>query len=114
MHLPARSRRTNPTSWPVGAGRTGLTHRQPHHVEGRRTTMWEQVEFALHASLARVLIKVGVLLPAVLSLVVAVLICGLLGFLLASLVRRILVFLRFDERVSLNSSSGLLQWSPLQ
>ena len=76
--------------------------------------MWEQVEFALHASLARVLTKVAVLLPAVLSLIVAVLICGLIGFLLASLARRILVFLRFDERVSLNSSSGLLQWSPLQ
>jgi hypothetical protein len=75
--------------------------------------MWEQVEFALHASLARVLIKVGVLLPAVLSLVVAVLICGLIGFLLATLVQRILVSVRFDERVSLNSSGGLLQWSPL-
>ena len=76
--------------------------------------MWEQVESALHASLQRVLIKVGVLLPAVLSLIVAVLICGLIGFLLASLVRRILVSVRFDERVSLNSSGGLMQWSPLQ
>ncbi|MBV8632117.1 MAG: hypothetical protein JOZ83_14395 [Silvibacterium sp.] len=75
--------------------------------------MWEQVEFALHASLARVLTKVAVLLPAVLSLIVAVLICGLIGFLLANLVRKILVSMRFDERVSLNSS-GLLQWSPLQ
>lgn len=76
--------------------------------------MWEQVESALHASLQRVLIKVGVLLPAVLSLIVAVLICGLIGFLLASLARRILVSMRFDERVSLNTSGGLLQWSPLQ
>jgi hypothetical protein len=76
--------------------------------------MWEQVEFALHASLARVLTKVAVLLPAVLSLIVAVLICGLIGFLLASLVRRILVGLRFDERVSLNSSGRMFQWSPLQ
>jgi len=75
--------------------------------------MWEQVEFALHASLQRVLIKVGVLLPAVLSLIVAVLVCGLIGFLIASLVRRILVSIRFDERVTLNSSGGLMQWSPL-
>ena len=76
--------------------------------------MWDQIEFALHASLARVLTKVAVLLPAVLSLVVAVLICGLIGFALANMVRRILVSLRFDERVTLNSSGGLLQWSPLQ
>jgi hypothetical protein len=76
--------------------------------------MWEQVEFALHASLARVLTKVAVLLPAVLSLIVAVLICGLIGFLLASLVRRILVSVKFDERVTVQSSGGLLQWSPLQ
>jgi hypothetical protein len=76
--------------------------------------MWEQVESALHASLQRVLIKVGVLLPAVLSLVVAVLICGLLGFLLAYIVRKILLSIRFDERVQLNSPGGLLHWSPLQ
>ena len=30
--------------------------------------MWDQIEFALHASLARVLTKVATLLPAVLSL----------------------------------------------
>ena len=76
--------------------------------------MWDQVEFALHASLARVLTKAAVLLPAVLSLVVAVLICGLIGLLMANLVRRILVSVRFDERVKVNSSGGLLQWSPLQ
>lgn len=76
--------------------------------------MWEQIEFALHASLARVLTKVATLLPAVLSLVVAVLVCGLLGLLLGYLVRRILVAVNFDERVKVSSTTGLLHWPAMQ
>ena len=76
--------------------------------------MWEQIRFALHASLARVLTKVAILLPAVLSLVLAVLVCGLLGLFLAYVVRKILVAFRFDERVKANSPTGLLPWSPVQ
>jgi hypothetical protein len=77
--------------------------------------MWEQIEFALHASLARVLTKIATLLPAVLSLVLAVAVCGLLGLLFAYLVRKILVAVHFDDRVKENSPTGLLQWwSPVQ
>jgi|SRR5271165_12321 len=76
--------------------------------------MWEQIESALHASLARVLTKVATLLPAVLSLVLAVVVCGLLGLLLAFVLRRILIAVRFDERVKANSPAGLLHWSPVQ
>ena len=76
--------------------------------------MWEQIEFALHASLARVLTKVATLLPAVLSLVLAVLVCGLLGLFLGYLLRRILVAVDFDSRVKANSPAGLLHWSPMQ
>ncbi|HEX3471797.1 MAG TPA: hypothetical protein VHT28_11495 [Silvibacterium sp.] len=76
--------------------------------------MWEQIEFALRASLARVLTKVATLLPAVLSLVLTVLVCGLIGLLLAYLLRRILIAVRFDERVKANSSAGILHWSPVQ
>jgi hypothetical protein len=74
--------------------------------------MWEQIEFALRASLARVLTKIAILLPAVLSLVLAVAICGLLGLLFAWLLRRILTAVHFDDRVKANSSAGLLQWWP--
>jgi len=76
--------------------------------------MWEQIEFALHASLARVLTKVATLLPAVLSLVLAVLVCGLLGLFLGYLLRRILVAVDFDARVKANSPAGLLHWSAMQ
>ncbi len=76
--------------------------------------MWEQIEFALHASLARVLTKVATLLPAVLSLVLAVLVCALFGLFLGYLLRRILVAVDFDNRVKANSPAGLLHWSPMQ
>src|SRR5271170_4170481 len=76
--------------------------------------MWEQIESALHASLARVLTKVATLLPAVLSLVLAVLVCGLIGLLLAYILRKIMNAINFDERVKANSPAGLLHWSPMQ
>jgi hypothetical protein len=76
--------------------------------------MWDQIEFALHASLARVLTKVATLLPAVLSLVLAVLVCALFGLFLGYLLRRILVAVDFDNRVKANSPAGLLHWSPMQ
>lgn len=76
--------------------------------------MWEQIEFALRASLARVLAKVATLLPAVLSLVLTVVVCGLIGLFLAYILRRILIAARFDERVKANSSVGILHWSPVQ
>src|SRR5271156_1675282 len=105
----APSKRTNLISWPVGAGRTASTRKQPRITEKERT-MWEQIESALHASLARVLTKVATLLPAVLSLVLAVLVCALLGLFLAYILRKILVAVHFDERVKANSPAGLLHW----
>src|SRR5271170_674246 len=89
LHWPVPSRRINLILWPGGAGRTASTRRQ-QYCEKKERTMCEQIESALQASLARVLTKVAILLPAVLSLVVAVLVCGLLGLLLAYLVRKIL------------------------
>jgi hypothetical protein len=77
--------------------------------------MWEQIENALHASLVRVLTAIATLLPAVVSLLLAVAVCGLLGLFFAWLLRRILVAVHFDERTKANRSSALLQWwSPSQ
>ena len=72
--------------------------------------MWEQIENALRASLIRVLTEIATLLPAVVSLLVAVAVCGLLGALCAALLRRILVGVGFDERMKANRSSAWLQW----
>jgi len=77
--------------------------------------MWEQVEKALHDSLVRVLTEIATLLPAVISLLLAVAICGLLGLFSAWILRRLLVAFRFDDRIKANRSAGLLEWwSPAQ
>lgn len=73
--------------------------------------MWLEIDNALHASLTRVLTKIATLLPAVVSLILAVLICGLLGLFFAWLLRRILNAIGFDDRMKANSSAALLQWS---
>jgi len=76
--------------------------------------MWQEIESALHESIARVLTKVATLLPAVLALVLAVLISGLLGALLAYGLRLVLTALRFDERVRKGSTAGRLEWPMIQ
>ena len=53
--------------------------------------MWQQVEKALHDSLIRVLTAIATLLPAVVSLLLAVALCGFLGFAFAWLLRKLLV-----------------------
>jgi hypothetical protein len=77
--------------------------------------MWEQVENALRASFVRVLTEIATLLPAVLSLLLAVAVCGLLGLFFAWLLRRLLGAFHFDERMKASRSAALLQWwSPAQ
>jgi hypothetical protein len=74
--------------------------------------MGEQIEKALHDSLVRVLTEIATLLPAVVSLLLAVAICGLLGLFFAWILRKLLVAFRFDERIKANRSAVLLQWWP--
>jgi len=73
--------------------------------------MWQQIESALHASIARVLTKVATLLPAVLALVLAVLIAGLFGALLAFGIRRLLTAFHFDETMRRGHTAGRLEWT---
>ncbi len=76
--------------------------------------MWQEIESALHESIARVLTKVATLLPAVMALVLAILISGLLGALLAYGLKFVLTALRFDERVRKGSTAGRLEWALIQ
>jgi len=76
--------------------------------------MWQEIESALHDSIARVLTKIATLLPAVLALVVAVLISGLIGALMSYGLKLVLNFLRFDERVRKGSTTGRLRWPLIQ
>ncbi len=76
--------------------------------------MWQQIESALHESIARVLTKVATLLPAVLALVFAVLIASLFGALLAYGLRRVLTALRFDDSVRKGRTAGRMEWAIMQ
>jgi hypothetical protein len=73
--------------------------------------MWQQIESALHESIARVLTKVATLLPAVLALVLAVVIAGLFGALLAYAIRRLLTAFHFDESVQRSRAGGRVEWA---
>lgn len=61
--------------------------------------MWQQIHEALLASAHRVLFQLAQFLPGVVALLLAVLICSLIGAALAWVVRRVLTAVRFDERV---------------
>ena len=74
--------------------------------------MWQQVVIALHQSIARMLTKVAILLPALVALLLAVIVFTLLGMLISSLLRRVLFSIKFDERVSENSGADVSEWSP--
>jgi hypothetical protein len=76
--------------------------------------MLQQIESALHASLARVLTLMATFLPAVFALVLALGVGLLLGALLSYALRRILTSLKLDERIHASSPSGMLEWSSIQ
>jgi len=78
--------------------------------------MGQQIESALRQSMHRVVVVLVSFLPGVLVFLVAVVILTALGFLFAAIARRILVALRFDERLASNETTGapssFSDWSP--
>lgn len=73
--------------------------------------MWQQIETALHESIARVLTKVATLLPAMLALVLAVLIACLFGAVLSYVIRRVLTAIHFDENIRKGRTAGRMEWA---
>ena len=73
--------------------------------------MWQQVELALSQSAHRALVTLANFLPGLLALILAVLILTALGAVVAVLLRRFLIAIRFDERLS-RSSIIPLEWAP--
>ncbi|MGC2208503.1 MAG: hypothetical protein WA532_00205 [Candidatus Korobacteraceae bacterium] len=76
--------------------------------------MLQQIESALHASLARVLTLIATFLPAVFALVLALGVGLLLGALLSYALHRVLTSLKLDERIHSSSPDGVLEWSSLR
>jgi hypothetical protein len=78
--------------------------------------MWQQVNSALNQSAHRVLFKLASFLPGLVALLVAVLLLTLIGAGLAALLRRVLIAVKFDERLARNQAaaaiSNIQEWSP--
>ena len=73
--------------------------------------MWQQVEQSLHSSMGLVVNRIATMLPGILAFIVAFLFFLLIGWLVAMLVRRILMAMHFDERMR-GGASAIAEWSP--
>lgn len=74
--------------------------------------MWQQVELALSQSAHRVLVKLASFLPGLLALLVAIVLFTLIGAGIAALLHRVLVALRFDDRLSRSPILSTSNWMP--
>ena len=75
--------------------------------------MWNQVSGTLSYSMAQALGRFASLLPGILAFLVAVVLFSLIGWLLAWVVRRVLIALHFDERMG-RGTEAVAEWSPRQ
>jgi hypothetical protein len=75
--------------------------------------MWNQVGHTLSDSMAQAMGRFASLLPGILAFLLAVILFSLIGGLLAWVVRRILISLRFDERLG-RGADAVTEWSPSQ
>ena len=73
--------------------------------------MWNTVGQSLKDSMERVVYKIATLLPAILAFVLALLLSAAIGWLLALLVRRLLVAAKFDRRLG-TGSAAITEWAP--
>ena len=74
--------------------------------------MGQQIALALRDSMHRALVKLASFLPGLLALLVAVVVLTAIGALLSTVLRRILVAVKFDERFARTQSSNVADWSP--
>jgi hypothetical protein len=75
--------------------------------------MWNQVGGTLSNSMAQAMGRFASLLPGILAFLVAVVLFSLIGWLLAWVVRRILIALHFDDRLG-RGTEAVTEWSPRQ
>ncbi len=78
--------------------------------------MGQQIEFALRESIHRILLVLVSFLPGALAFLAALLVFTLIGLGVATLLRRLLIAMRFDDRMAsthiLGAPSGISDWSP--
>lgn len=91
---------------PPGVDPRGGTLAQPLYADN--TSVWHHMSVALHDSIYRVLGLLIAVLPGILAFFVALFLFALLGMGISALLRRGLVWVHFDERLSRN----LADWTP--
>jgi hypothetical protein len=74
--------------------------------------MWIQIHQALNRSTNRVITEIANLLPGVAALIVALLVSGILAWIIVFLLRRSLRKINFDERMTTWGFHSLADWSP--
>jgi hypothetical protein len=82
----------------------------PQPVYTDNASIWRHMSAALHESLYRVLSLLIAVLPGILAFFVALGIFSLIGAALSSLLRRVLVLFKFDDRMARNR--GNAEWTP--
>src|ERR1700691_1109601 len=104
---------TNPakrTLCPDGAGRIDSTLSSLGAVT--EVFMWSQIKQQLAESTARFLTRFASLLPGLAALIVALLISIVVGWILAAVVRRLLLSMQFDARLARWGFPSVAEWSP--
>jgi len=74
--------------------------------------IWSFLVDSIHQSVLRVVSLVAVMLPGLIAFLVSVILMALLGAFTSYLVKRILVWRQFDERMQRTNASVISEWSP--
>ena len=78
--------------------------------------MAQQISAALRQSIHRIVLVLASFLPGILAFLLAVVVFALIGWGLSALIRRLLIAVRFDERLASREAPGstgiLTEWSP--
>jgi hypothetical protein len=82
----------------------------PQPIYADNAPIWRHMSDALHESLYRVLALFIAVLPGILAFFVALAIFSLIGWAIAAILRRILMLLKFDDRMA--RSRGNTEWTP--
>jgi hypothetical protein len=77
---------------------------------GDNGSIWQHMSEALHQSLYRVLSLLIAVLPGILAFFVALAVFTVIGMVLSALLRAVLTWARFDERLIRNRGTG--EWAP--
>jgi hypothetical protein len=81
-------------------------------IDPENVSMWHHMAYAMHQSVLRVTSVLISVFPGLLAFILAVAIMAGLGVLLSYLLRRVLMMVKFDDRMVRTNASGIADWSP--